>query len=367
MAAGPRSELKSMNKLFSWALGSERPQPNSPQKQINLALQGGGAHGAFTWGVLDQLLEDGRLGIDGMSGASAGAINAVMLADGMIRGGPDEARRRLADFWRAASIDGNLSGVQRQVFERLFVANSLATAPMKSWLNSMGTFLSPDVNPLNINPLKHVIERLVDFAAIRKSGRDLFISATNAQTGDLRIFTAPELSAEAVMASAALPMLFRAVEIDGVSYWDGGYTSNPPLLPFLQTTQSADVLLVQIFPLQRDVTPTSSRDIAGRTGEIAFNAPLFAELRALAAVDRMAEEQPGRRLRQLRLHRIAMDEQDIAINPASRLNNRFEFFQELHALGRQAAQRFLALHFDAIGTQGSIDAAVEADKEYAGG
>lgn len=351
-----------MNKLFYWALGNEPSPTGRSGKRINLALQGGGAHGAFTWGVLDKLLEDGRLGIDGMSGASAGAVNAVMLADGLIRGGPEEARKRLADFWRAASVDGNLSSVQRQVVEHLFMANSFASAPMKSWLQSMG--VSPGhMNPLNLNPLKQLIERFVDFEAIRNSRRDLFVSATNAQTGDLRIFTRPELTAEAVMASAALPPLFRAVEIEGVPYWDGGYTSNPPLLPFLHSEQSEDVLLVQLFPVRRDAAPVSSRAIAGRTSEIAFNAPLFAELRALAAVDRMAEEQPGRKLRQLRLHRIVLDENDVATDPASRLNNSYEFFQALHELGRQAAQRFLAAHFDAIGTRGTMDAAAEADAE----
>ena len=189
-----------MNKLFSWARGSEPSHPVA-EKRINLALQGGGAHGAFTWGVLDQLLEDGRLGIDGLSGASAGAVNAVMLADGLARGGPQEARKRLADFWRAASIDGSLSSVQRQVCERLFLANALVAAPMKTWLNSMGRLLAPgNMNPLNINPLKQLIERFVDFEAIRASERDIFVSATNAQTGDLRIFTRPEMTAEAVMA-----------------------------------------------------------------------------------------------------------------------------------------------------------------------
>jgi NTE family protein len=357
-----------MNKLFSWARGAGPAQHDSPHKRINLALQGGGAHGAFTWGVLDQLLEDGRLGIDGLSGASAGAMNAVMLADGLIRGGPQEARKRLADFWRAASIDGRLSDVQRQVLDNLSLANPLAGLPMQSWLNTVGRYLSPRaMNPLNINPLKSLIERLVDFDAIRKSGRDIFISATNAQTGDLRMFTASELTADAVMASAALPMLFRAVEIDGVSYWDGAYTSNPPLLPFLHASQSEDVLLVQIFPPHRYATPTSSREIAGRTGEIAFNAPLFAELRALTALDRVAEEQRNRPARKLRLHRIALEDDHVSADPASRLNNNFEFFQELHELGRQAAQHFLAEHFDAIGKRSTMDAAAEANKEYAGG
>lgn len=348
-----------MNKIFSWALGGESSQGSRSGKRVNLALQGGGAHGAFTWGVIDYLLEDDRVGIDGLSGASAGAINAVMLADGLARGGRDEARKRLADFWRAASVDGGLSSVQRQVFDRLLTAHSFATAPMNRWMQSMSRLMGTDVNPLNINPLKRLIERFVDFDAIRGSGRDLFISTTNSQTGNLRIFTAGELTPEAVLASAALPTLFRAVEIDGEPYWDGGYTSNPPLLPFLQTGQSEDVLLVQIFPVRREETPTSSHEIAGRTSEIAFNAPLYAELRALDAIGRVTAEQ-GKDARQLRLHRIVLDEQEVTAEAANRLNNRFDVFQTLHDLGRGAAQRFLAEHFDAIGNHGTMDAVAEA-------
>jgi NTE family protein len=346
-----------MNKLFSWARGDESAQP-IPQKRVKFALQGGGAHGAFTWGVLDHLLEDGRLGIDGISGASAGAVNAVMLADGLVRGGPEEARKRLADFWRAASIDGSLPGFSRHFVDQL----AAASVPMKTWLNSMGRFLSPShMNPLNINPLKQLVERFVDFEALRNSDRELFISATNAQTGNLRLFTRDELTAEVVMASACLPLLFRPVRIDDVPYWDGGYVSNPPLLPFLQTRGSTDVLLVQIFPLRRDRAPTSSREIVGRTAEIAFNAPLLAELRGLAAVDRVAEQAASR----LRLHRIVLDELTERPDPNSRLNNDYKFFQMLHQRGREAARRFLATHFDAIGSQSTMDAASESDPEYA--
>src|SRR5437660_5623745 len=187
----------------------------SPAKPINLALQGGGAHGAFTWGVLDHLLEDGRLEIEGISGASAGAVNAVMLADGLIHGGPDEARQRLADFWRAVSVDGHLPDLQRAVVERLF-----PFVPREGlWLSTISRFLSPyDLNPLNINPLKDLIDRFVDFEAIRRhDGPDLFISATNVHNGELRIFTREEITPEAITASACLPLVFRAVEIDGAS------------------------------------------------------------------------------------------------------------------------------------------------------
>ncbi|MBV9261780.1 MAG: patatin-like phospholipase family protein, partial [Pseudolabrys sp.] len=185
--------------------GGERPGAGAT-KRINLALQGGGAHGAFTWGVLDQLLDDGRLTVDGISGTSAGAVNAVMLADGLARGGSDEARKRLDDFWRAVSVGGDLPAVQRAVMDRLFSLLPSGSSPAQTWLSAWSGFFSPyDLNPLNINPLKDLIERFVDFNGLRAGERELFVAATNVQTGQLHVFTRTNLSAEAVMASACLP------------------------------------------------------------------------------------------------------------------------------------------------------------------
>ena len=332
------------------------------QKTVSLALQGGGAHGAFTWGVLDALLEDGRLAVEAITGASAGAMNAVVMVEGWLGGGIDGARSQLETFWRRASLDGSLSPAQRALLGLMLGFWS------KAWTNVIAPRFSPyRTNPLNINPLRDAIEALIDFDRVRAC-KDvaLFVSATNVWTGKVAIFKTQELTADHLMASACLPTVFQAVEINGVPYWDGGYSSNPPLLPFLQTSGSADVLLVQLFPLQRDNLPTSSREIVGRTGEIAFNAPLFAELRALAEVHRMADEQPGRGLRTLRLHRIALDDgAEPPSDPASRLNNKFEFFETMQARGREAAQQFLAAHFDDIGSRSTMDAAVEADDEYA--
>ncbi|MEX0753248.1 MAG: patatin-like phospholipase family protein [Xanthobacteraceae bacterium] len=352
-----------MNKLLSWAMGNrEAAGAQGPQKRVHLALQGGGAHGAFTWGVLDHLLEDGRLAVVDISGASAGAVNAVMLADGLLHGGPDEARKRLADFWRAASIGGNLPELQRHVIERLFRATPLAGSPVKDWLHTMGGLLAPaDLNPLNINPLKQLIERFADFAAIRAdTSRELFIAATNVQTGDLRIFRRAEISAEAVMASACLPLLFRAVEIGGVPYWDGGYTANPPLLPFLDA-KDADLLIVQVYPQMRQKTPESTRQIMSRASEISFNAPLLAELRAIDLIGRQDEERGG--ARRLRLHRVALEEMEETFDSASRLHNGYEFFDKLRRLGQAAAQRFLETHFEDIGNRGTIDLFAGSDAE----
>ena len=233
---------------------------SSTTKRINLALQGGGAHGAFTWGVLDQILSDERLSIEGISGTSAGAMNAVMLADGLCRGGREEAQKRLADFWRSASSNGNLPVLQRAVVERLLSFTPLEGSPAQAWFDALSRYFSPyDVNPLNINPLKDLIERFVDFEKLRAdTDLQLFISATNVQTGRVRIFSRDKITADAVMASACLPLLFRAVEIDGVPYWDGGYLGNPVIFPFFRTTETEDVLVVQINPLIRQATPMSS-------------------------------------------------------------------------------------------------------------
>jgi NTE family protein len=360
-----------MNKLFSWALGDhDESKPRQPQKRINLALQGGGAHGAFTWGVLDELLADGRIRIDGVSGASSGAVNAVMLADGLLRGGPEEARKRLAEFWRAASIGGNLPELQRHVVERLFSMIPLEDSPMRTWLDAVGRFSPFEVNPLNINPLKQLIERFVDFDALRaQTTHPLFISATNVQTGALRIFTREEVTAEAVMASACLPLLFRAVEIDGANYWDGGYTGNPVLCPFLCATQTEDVLVVQIYPRQREEVPTGKREILSRISEITFNSSLMAELRAADFVNRLIEEgklprgtAPGE-YRRLNLHRVTLEDIGGTLDTASRLQNHYEFFDRLHKLGRQAARQFLDAHFDDIGVRATIDRETGASAE----
>ena len=253
-------------------------------------MQGGGAHGAFTWGVLDQILADGRLEVDGISGSSAGALNAVMLADGLARGGPPEAQRRLADFWRAASFDGNLPALQRGVLERLLSFLPGQHAPLP-WLGPSPVWSPYDLNPLNINPLKDLIERFVDFDAVCAAGtNDLFITATNVLSGALHVFPRNEVTAEVVMASACLPLLFHAVEIDGVPYWDGGYSGNPALFPFLKPTSSDDVLIVQINPLASRKTPTSAREIMSRVNEITFNASLLAEMRAVELAGTLIDE-----------------------------------------------------------------------------
>jgi NTE family protein len=354
------------------AATSDTTLPDS-KKKINLALQGGGAHGAFTWGVLDYLLEDGRLVIEGMSGTSAGALNAVMCIDGLARGGPQEARKRLADFWRAVSIDGKLPLMQRQIVERLLTFMPLEGTPVQAWFNAMSRYFSPyDLNPLNINPLRDVIERFVDFDAVRRSTDvQLFISATNVITGRLRIFPREKISADVVMASAALPIVFQAVKVDGVPYWDGGYLGNPVIFPFFRNTTTEDVLIVQINPVERREVPTSARDIMNRINEITFNSSLLAEYRAIEFVARLIDQgrlQRGVGLGQYRrvnAHRIVLGDGQKAYSANTKLSTDYDFFRMLYTSGRRAARRFLDEHFDDIGVRSTFDLRAEAQAEWA--
>jgi NTE family protein len=355
--------------FLSRAFGA-RPDKSNGAKRINLALQGGGAHGAFTWGVLDHLLEDGRLRIEGISGTSAGAVNAVMLADGLRRGGAADARKRLADFWRAVSLGGDLPPLQRAVMSRLFSLVPTEVSPTLEWLTAWSRYLSPyDVNPLNINPLKELIERFVDFDALRADPRPIFIAATKVRTGQLHIFPHEKISAEAVMASACLPAIFRAVEIDGVHYWDGGYVGNPVLHPFCRSTEAEDVLIVQINPSVRKKLPTSTREIMARITEITFNAPLMAELRTIEFVNRQIDagrlpRGTGRgEYRRINVHRIVLEGLGERFYSASRLRNDYQSFELLRKLGQRAARRFLDAHYAQIGAKSSIDLDAEVYAE----
>ncbi len=359
-----------LSRLFWGDQSNDPPQPQGKKKRINLALQGGGAHGAFTWGVIDQLLEDGRLAVEGISGTSAGAVNAVMLADGLNRGGPDEARKRLAEFWRAASLGGDLPAVQRAVTDKLFALWPGEGSPPFNWLATWSKHLSPyDLNPLNINPLKGLIERFVDFDGLRNDGRQIFIAATNVQTGRLHIFPKEKISAEAVMASACLPAVFQAVEIDGVPYWDGGYLGNPVIFPFFRSTETEDVLIVQINPLMRKKIPQTTREIMERVNEITFNSALMAELRAIEFVNRLIDQ---RRLphgtgpneyRHIKVHRIVMDGLGEHFSASTKLRNDFESLDLLRKLGQRAARRFLDSHFADIGVRSSVDLKAEVASE----
>lgn len=337
------------------------------RKTVNVALQGGGSHGAFSWGVLDCLLEDGRLDIAAISGTSAGAMNAVALADGWVRGGADGARAKLRDFWRSVARKGRFSPVQRMPWDVALGNWSVENTPGYLWFEAMSRTVSPyAANPLNINPLRDVVEHEIDFSRVRACDAiQLFVSATNVHTGKLKVFSTADLSLDVVMASACLPQMFQAVTIDGTPYWDGGYGGNPALYPFFETNRVEDLLLVQINPVTRDTTPVTATEIQNRIDEITFNATLLSEFRAIAFVKKLiATGKLGHGdYRDIRMHRIDADEALKGLTAASKVNAEWAFLEYLHDLGRSAAQDWLTENFDAIGVRQTLPIEEEIDKD----
>ena len=341
---------------------------------VNLALQGGGAHGAFTWGVLDRLLEDGRLRFEGISGTSAGAMNAVALADGWYQDGAEGAREKLEHFWREISRNGSFSinDQQQELLDRFLSfwmwpvlpggvsADFSKFFPSAPWANPFTSQLtSPyEVNPLNINPLREVVERLVDFDRVHRCNDfKLFIAATAVFSGKIRLFRRDDVTADAVLASACLPYAFQAVEIGGEPYWDGGYTGNPALFPFFTETTCEDIVLVQINPIERRETPKSAQEILERISEITFNASLLREFRAIDFVNRLIDEGKleGGAYRRNRLHRIDASDELTALGAGSKFNTSWAFFTRLRDVGREAASAFLAAHYDDVGARATLD------------
>lgn len=330
----------------------------SDAKRINLALQGGGAHGAFTWGVLDRLLEVGRFEIDAISGTSAGALNGAVLMSGLEAGGVDGARESLDAFWRRVSEQAFFSPIKRSPIDRALDRWSLDYSPTYLAMDLMTRFASPyEFNPLNFNPLRAIVEQSVDFERVHCCSKlKLFVAATNVYTGKIRVFSGQELTLDAVMASACLPHLFQAVEIDGEPYWDGGYMGNPPLYPLFYETNTTDVVLVQINPVERRQTPKTARDILNRINEITFNSTLLRELRAVDFVGRLIEE--GRlsddKYMKVYVHRIAGDELK-PLQASSKLNAEWAFLTQLKDIGRRAANAWIGQHYDAVGERSTVD------------
>ncbi|SHM98562.1 patatin-like phospholipase family protein [Roseibium suaedae] len=331
-------------------------------KRINLALQGGGAHGAFTWGVLDRLLEDDRLQVHGMTGTSAGAMNAVVLATGYHHGGAKAAREALDDFWSEVSKQSFFSPIRRSPLDVALGQWSLDFSPSYIAFDLMSRLASPyEFNPLNVNPLREVVEKIVDFDSVRDcSALKVFVAATNVFTGKIRVFSKEELTVDAVMASACLPHVFQAVEIDGEPYWDGGYMGNPPLYPLFYETDTPDIVLIQINPIERREVPKTAREIVNRLNEITFNSSLLREMRAAHFVGRLIEQGklPEDEYMKIRMHRIDGDELK-PLQASSKSNAEWAFLTELKAIGRRAADIWLERSYDAIGTRSTVDLKAE--------
>ena len=334
-----------------------RPRP------ISLALQGGGAHGAFTWGVLDALLEDGRLSMDAISATSAGAMNAVVMADGFVAGGPAKAREKLEQFWRA-------------VAEASSAMNPLRAFPWNGWmapggpsmmgvfgqrmLQSMAQVWSPyQLNPLNINPLRDIIARVVDFPRLAASADapKLFVSATNVRSGKIKVFENAALTADVVMASACLPTVFQTVIVDGEPYWDGGYMGNPAIFPLIYARCPRDVLIVHVTPIERDAIPRSASEILDRMNEISFNSSLMREMRAVAFVTRLIDDGvlDAASYARLRIHAIRNDAHMASLDHGSKLDPSWSFLCELRDAGRASVAAWLAREGADVGVRSTVD------------
>ncbi len=328
-------------------------------KSVNLALQGGGSHGAFTWGVLDRLLQDERLEIEGVSGTSAGAMNAVVVADGLVRGGRDGARKALAKFWEAVARLGRFGPVQRGPFEIAGGTWDLHNSPGYIMFDWVSRFLSPyQFNPLNQNPLLEMLRDSIDFDNVRKCSKlRLFIAATSVRSGKIRIFENRDISAKAIMASACLPHMFQAVEVDGEPYWDGGYMGNPAIYPLIYNCDTRDIVIVQVNPMVREEVPTTTPEILDRVNEISFNSSLMREMRAIAFVTRLLEENnlATSRYKRMLIHRIDAAEEMSALGASSKLNSELKFLHYLRDLGRAEAEGWLARNFDHLGERSTVD------------
>lgn len=333
--------------------------PSTPREPVlvDLALQGGGAHGAFTWGVVDRLLEETWLEIEGISGTSAGAMNAAVLASGYALGGRPGARAAMEAFWKRTSDAARFSPFQRGPLDRMLGRWTLDNSPAFVVMDLMARLISPyDMPSFGGNPLEQVLRESVDFAALAEGPVKVFVTATNVRTGRGRLFRNRDITPQALMASACLPQLFQAVEIDGEPYWDGGFAGNPTLFPLITELVSDDTILIPINPIDRPGTPRSARDIVDRVNEISFNAVALKELKMLALLRRVADPGGGEGASwaRMRMHLVPNDVM-VTLGYSSKLNAEWPFLTMLRDEGRKAAETFLAAHGDAIGKRSSLD------------
>jgi NTE family protein len=315
-------------------------------KRVNLALQGGGSHGAYAWGVIDHFLESGGIDIEGISGTSAGSANAVVYAYGRMMGGVDGARQALADFWRLLADSG--AGFSNPYAFQAFKAMTDSVSPYQ-W------------NPLNWNPFRDALEKTVDFERLRKCRTTkLFLAATDVESGKGRVFTTPEVSADVVMASSCLPFLFQAVEIEGRHYWDGGFMGNPVLYPLFYETDCRDVIIVHINPIAREGVPRSAPEIENRLNEITFNSALIKELRAIAFVQKLLADGWLKadfrgKLKNVLMHSVRADKVLKDLSVPSKFSLDWKFLQELYHRGRDTGRTWLDAHYRDLNRRSSVD------------
>jgi NTE family protein len=328
-------------------------------KLINLAIQGGGSHGAFAWGAIDRLLEDGRVSPEGIVGTSAGAMNAVITAYGLVQGGNEGARAALRRFWTAVSEKGAYSVLRPSWLDRWINPGSMDYSPAWLMMDLLSRMMSPyQTNLSNYNPLREILTDQIDFEQLRRaSSVKLFTSASNVTTNRLRVFERSEMTVDTVLASACLPTVFQAIEIDGAYYWDGGYMGNPPIFPLIYNCHSPDVVLIMINPIQTDEVPRSAQTIMDRINTLSFNSSLMREMRAIAFVTRMIDRgfNDEGRLKRVFMHCIDAEQELRSLGVSSKVNVEWSFLTRMFELGRRKADAFLRDHFDKLGNQSSVD------------
>jgi NTE family protein len=335
------------------------------RKPVSLALQGGGAHGAFAWGVLDAILEDGRLAVEAISATSAGAINAVLFADGLAAGGPKGARDKLAAFWREVSRMEQLFGMAWASFDHLAQAFGLPPEYMPSHaaVHALTHSLPPDVlNPLRFNPLRKLLLQAVDFERVNAVAPvRLFLGATNVRTGKLAVFETPHITVETVLASACLPPYYQAVEVAGEYYWDGGFLGNPAIYPLVYRDGTRDVIVVQVGAIVRPELPRTAAEVMHRMNEISFNSSLMREMRAIAFVTRLIDqhELDADKHRRMFMHWIGDDAEMAAFGAVTQFHPDWGLLSRLHEQGREAARGWLAAHIEQVGRCSTLDVAAK--------
>lgn len=327
-------------------------------KSISIALQGGGVHGAFTWGVLDQLLMDGRLHIKAVSATSGGSIMATIMAQGLHDGGHEAAREALKGLWKKISVASSMMPLRMKVVDKFLGNVGIDLTPSTLALDYITRMFSPSqFNLFDINPLRGILEEMIDFDMLRaQSPVALFINTTHARTGKSRIFGGKELTLDALMASVCLPYVFKTVEIDGEPYWDGSFSGCPPLSPLTGGSLPSDIVLVQVHPSYVEEVPTAAADILDRATEISFHSVLLHELKNIALTNRLVET-GALKQKPVYIHRIESQDMLTSMGRSSKLNADWDVLVYLHDLGVQAAADWLAEHYDAIGQNSSLDLA----------
>lgn len=332
----------------------------SQKKNVGIALQGGGAHGAFTWGVLDRLLEEEDIVADAMCGTSAGAVNAVTCAYGLHLGGAQKAKELMEELWKRIAMSGSFL-FKPGIFDKAYSNGDIYNSPGYMMFNAISQFLSPyNFNPFNYNPLRDILNELIDFKELHLySKKKLFICATNVKTNRAKIFTNKDITVDAVLASACLPFLFQAVEINGEYYWDGGYMGNPPIFPLITNTEVHDVVLIKINSININSVPTTARDIADRVNEISFNSSLINEMKLIHYRNELIRngvlKVDGKANREIFVHTISGYDALSQLSQSSKMNTSWEFLCSLKEKGRAIADNWIRTDFQQVGRKSTFD------------